>query len=43
MRTFGHDHLTPPEYLKKQMPEINDKIWYVVPIIFDKVTAELGQ
>lgn len=36
------DYQTPYEYLKKQMPDINEKIRYSVPIMLDKVAVELG-
>jgi hypothetical protein len=36
------DDKSPYEYLKAEMPEINDKIRYVIPIMLDKVSVELG-
>ena len=36
------DYQTPYEYLKKQMPDINEKIRYSVPNMLDKVAVELG-
>ena len=35
--------ISPYEYLKKQMPLINDKIRIVPPIILDNVTVDLGE
>ncbi|MCX7784639.1 MAG: integrase core domain-containing protein [candidate division WOR-3 bacterium] len=36
------DFKTPFEYLKEQMPDIDDNIRKVVPIMLDKVAVELG-
>jgi transposase len=36
------NNLTPFEYLKKQMPEIDDSIRFVLPIMLDKVSVQLG-
>lgn len=41
----GHSALkyqTPFAYLKSQLPEIDDKIRFVIPIMLDKVSVELG-
>ena len=41
----GHSSLnyqTPFAYLKERMPDINDKIRFVIPIMLDKVAIELG-
>lgn len=35
--------ISPYEYLKKQLPTINDKIRIVPPIILDNVTVDLGE
>lgn len=36
------DYKTPFEYLKEQMPDIDDEIRKVVPIMLDNVSVELG-
>jgi hypothetical protein len=36
------DNQTPYEYLKKQLPALDDKIRYVIPIMLDTVSIELG-
>ena len=36
------DNQTPYEYLKKQLPALDDKIRYVIPLMLDKVSIELG-
>jgi len=33
---------TPFSYLKRQLPDISDKIRFVIPIMLDKVSVELG-
>jgi len=33
---------TPFSYLKTQLPDIDDKIRFVIPIILDKVAVDLG-
>jgi len=41
----GHSSLsyqTPFAYLKSQLPDIDDKIRFVIPIMLDKVSVELG-
>jgi len=41
----GHSSLgyqTPFAYLKSQLPEIDDRIRFVIPIMLDKVSVELG-
>ncbi len=41
----GHSSInyqTPFSYLKAQMPDIDDKIRFVIPIMLDKVAVELG-
>jgi hypothetical protein len=41
----GHSSLnyqTPFSYLKAQLPDIDDKIRFVIPIMLDKVAVELG-
>ena len=44
-RMRGHSSLnyqTPFAYLKSQLPEIDDKIRFVIPIILDNVSVQLG-
>ncbi len=36
------DNQTPYEYLKKQLPGLDDKIRYVIPLMLDTVSIELG-
>jgi putative transposase len=36
------DYHTPFSYLKTQLPDIDDKIRFVIPIILDKVAVDLG-
>jgi hypothetical protein len=36
------DYQTPFSYLKTQLPDINDKIGFVVPIMLDKASVALG-
>lgn len=41
----GHSSLsyqTPFAYLKSQLPDLDDKIRFVIPIMLDKVSVELG-
>ncbi len=33
---------TPFAYLKSQLPDLDDKIRFVIPIMLDKVSVELG-
>jgi len=33
---------TPFSYLKTQLPDIDDKIRFVIPIMLDKVAVDLG-
>ncbi len=36
------NYQTPFTYLGTQLPEINDKMRFVIPIMLDKVSVELG-
>ena len=36
------DYRTPSQHLNTQLPELNDNIRYVVPILLDKVAVQLG-
>jgi transposase len=36
------DYQTPFSYLKTQLPDIDDKIRFVIPIMLDKVSVQLG-
>jgi hypothetical protein len=41
----GHSALnyqTPFAYLKSQLPDVDDKIRFVIPIMLDKVSVQLG-
>lgn len=41
----GHSSLgyqTPFAYLKSRLPEIDDRIRFVIPIMLDKASVELG-
>ena len=36
------DYQTPFSYLKTQLPDVDDKIRFVIPIMLDKVSVQLG-
>ena len=36
------NYLTPFEHLKRQLPDIDDNIRFVIPILLDKVSTDLG-
>jgi hypothetical protein len=40
-RSQINDYQTPFSYLKAQLPDIDDKIRFVIPIMLDKVSVQL--
>ena len=36
------DYKTPYQHLKEKAPDINENIRFVIPILLDKVSADLG-